>query len=218
MNTKTILASSLAAVFAVSMIFVSGALQAQATGNGAPSGAHYNLNIIGVPKGKTADMTGSNGHRIFVPLYGTCKINLTEGDFQVLDGNCTNGDSAFQLPNPDPDGDGTTSYSVYSRALGKPGGSSTTTTCFTDATGTWCSIFQMVLVRDTGQSKFTNVSRELLFVFLDTDGDGKADTRKALFSDSLASYYWDYDNNGLKLAQLRFYQIPTTCSIDGVCA
>src|SRR5262249_60391823 len=40
------------------------------TGNGAPSGSHYTLNIIGVPKGKTADMTGNNGSRIFVLLNG----------------------------------------------------------------------------------------------------------------------------------------------------
>ena len=38
-------------------------------GNGVPSGAHYDLNLIGVPQGKTADMTGDNGHRIFVPLW-----------------------------------------------------------------------------------------------------------------------------------------------------
>lgn len=31
---------------------------AAATGNGAPNGPHYNINIIGVPKGKTADMNG----------------------------------------------------------------------------------------------------------------------------------------------------------------
>ena len=61
--------------------------------NGAPSGAHYNLNIIGVPKGKTADMTGSQGKRIFVPLAGNCKISLKEGAFEVLDGNCTDGKS-----------------------------------------------------------------------------------------------------------------------------
>jgi len=211
MNTKTILAFSLAAVFAASMIFVSGTLQAQATGNGAPSGAHYNLNIIGVPKGKTADMTGNNGHRIFVPLAGNCRINLSQGDFKVLDANCTDGPSAFQLPNPDPDGDGTTAYSVYARALGKPGGSSTTTTCFDDAqTGdTYCSVYSMVLVRNTGKSSFTNYSKELLYVYYDTDGNGTVE-RYSLFSDTLDSYYWEYDNNGLKLAQLRFYEIPTT--------
>lgn len=45
------------------------------TGNGAPSGAHYNLNIIGVPKTKTSDMTGNQGRRIFVPETGSAKIN-----------------------------------------------------------------------------------------------------------------------------------------------
>src|SRR4051812_45379064 len=47
------------------------------TGNGALSGAHYNLNIIGASKDKTADLT-NNGHRIFVPLIGTTKIYLSE--------------------------------------------------------------------------------------------------------------------------------------------
>jgi len=69
---------------------------AKTTGNGAPSGAHYNLNIIGVSKGKSSDMTGDNGHRIFVPLSGTTKIMLSEGDFAVLDGNGTDGSAAFR--------------------------------------------------------------------------------------------------------------------------
>jgi hypothetical protein len=179
-------------------------------GNGAPSGAHYNLNIIGVPKDKTADMTGSNGHRIFVDLEGKCRINLSMGDFQVLDGNCTDGVSGFQLPNPDPENDGITTYSVYARALGKPGGNSTTTTCFDDfQTGeTYCSVYSMVLVREKGKSSFTNVSKELLYVYVDTDGDGTVE-RYPLFSDAMDDYFWDYDNKGLKLAQLRFYEIPT---------
>lgn len=181
------------------------------SGNGAPNGSHYNLNIIGVPHNKTADMTGSNGHRIFVELDGKCRINLSTGDFQVLDGNCTtDGVAAFQLPSPDADNDGITSYSVYARALGKPGGNSTTTTCFDDAqTGeTYCSVYQMVLVREKGKSSFTNVSKQLLYVYADTDGDGTVE-RIPLFSDSLDDYFWSYDNNGLKLAQLRFYEIPT---------
>ena len=40
------------------------------TGNGAPSGSHYNLNIIGVSHDKTAAMDDNNGHRIFVQLWG----------------------------------------------------------------------------------------------------------------------------------------------------
>lgn len=181
------------------------------TGNGAPSGSHYTLNIIGVPKDKTAAMDGNNGSRIFVPLWGKAKINLTEGDFGVLDANGTDTDGAtFSLPNPDPDADGVTEYSVYARALGTPGGSSTTTTCATDpVTGEEiCSTESMVLVRSTGKSWFDNVSRELLYVYYDLDGDGTAELIP-LFDQRLEDYFWDYDNKGLKVAQLRFYEVAT---------
>jgi hypothetical protein len=181
-----------------------------AAGNGGPAGAHYNLNLIGVPRGKTADMTSNLGRRIFVPEGGSAKINLSEGDFQVLDANGTDGTAAFQLPNPDPDGDLITSYSVFARALGTPGGSSTTTTCGTDPVTdeVFCSVESMVLVRSTGKSSFTNVSRQLLSVSADLDGDGDLE-RTTLFSSALDDYFWQYDNAGLKLAQLRFYEIQT---------
>jgi hypothetical protein len=68
----------------------------------------------------------------------------------------------------------------------------------------------MVLVRGTGKSSFDNVSKELLYVYVDTNNDGVLE-RYSLFSDPLADYYWQYDNTGLTLAQLRFYeQIQTT--------
>ncbi|OGG04799.1 hypothetical protein A2Z33_05820 [Candidatus Gottesmanbacteria bacterium RBG_16_52_11] len=180
-------------------------------GNSAPSGPHFNLNIIGVPKDKTASMTGSAGHRIFVPLAGKCNITLSPGEFQVLDGNCTdNNGAAFQLPNPDPNNDGVTEYSVYARALGKPGGKSTTTTCATDpVTGEiYCSVYSMVLIREKGKSSFSNVSQQLLYIYYDLNGDGKPE-RYNLFNEALQDYFWSYDNNGLKLAQLRFYDVST---------
>lgn len=179
--------------------------------NGAPSGAHYNLNIIGVPKNKTASMSGNMGHRIFVPLYGKTKILLSEGSFQVLDANGTDANGAsFQLPNPDPDGDGKTSYSVFARALGKPGGSARIVTCATDplTLEEVCSTLSYVAVRESGKSRFTNVSAELLFIYADLDGDG-TDERYSLFDDRLQDYFWSYDNTGLKLLQLRFYEVVT---------
>jgi hypothetical protein len=62
------------------------------TGNGAPSGPHYNLNIIGVEKAKNPDLTGSQRHTIFVALGKndtvTSRIYLTPAlDFEVCDGN-----------------------------------------------------------------------------------------------------------------------------------
>jgi hypothetical protein len=180
--------------------------------NGAPSGAHYGLNIIGVPKGKTADMSGSSGHRIFVPLAGTAKIMLSQGDtFQVLDANGTDGNGAsFQLPNPDPDNDGITTYSVFARALGKPGGAASIVTCAIDTvTGEEvCSTLNYVAVREKGKSTFTNVSKQLLYIYADLDGDG-TDERYPLFDDRLQDYFWSYDNAGLKLLQLRFYEVST---------
>ncbi len=182
------------------------------TGNGSYSGGHYGLNIIGVPKDKSADMTGDNGRRIFVKLDGKSKILLKEGaDFAVLDANGTDGNgAAFQLPNPDPDNDGVTAYSVYARALGKPGGSAKVTTCSIDGeTGEEvCSTLSYVAVRDKGKSSFTNVSRELLYIYADLDEDG-VEERYPLFDDRLQDYFWEYDNKGLKLLQLRFYEMST---------
>lgn len=179
-------------------------------GNGAPSGGHYSLNIIGVPKGKSADMTDNQGHRIFVPREGAAKILLAEGSFGVLDANGTDGSASFQLPSPDPDNDGLTSYSVFARALGRPGGSSTTTTCATDPSDgeLVCSMEAMVLVRSSGKSTFSNVSKQLLYIYADYDGDGDVD-RLPLFDGALEDYFWEYDNAGLHLAQMRFYEIVT---------
>ena len=173
-----------------------------ANGNTTTVGGHYELNIIGVPKGKTPAMT--SGNRIFVPLNGTAKILLNEGSsFAVTDANGTDGSATFQLPNPDPRNSGTTTYMVYSRAVGTPGGSASMSTCATDPkTGLIiCSNLTQIAVKGT---KFTNVSAELLYIYADIDGDGLVE-RYPLFDSRLENYFWNYDNEGLKVLQLRFY-------------
>lgn len=186
-------------------------------GNGAPSGPHYNLNIIGVKNDKNADFSGGNGHRIFVDLKGHTKIMLAEGDFAVLDANGTDGTARFQLPNPDPTNSGTSQYSVFARALGKPGGKADMTTGAYE----WIdlnengvvdegelylrmSVITLPLERKNGKQAFENVTKYLLYIYVDLDGDGTAE-RYNLFNDALQDYFWQYDNQGLKLVQLRFY-------------
>ena len=218
--------------------------QAHATGNGAPSGSHYNLNIVGKAKCSGDDLTGSHRHVIQVllnfndgsntgqlatTLDRRNKIFLREGDFQVLDGNaCDANGAVFQLPaNPftcdpsDPQCLNTNPlfqrYTVWARALGTPGGNATITTCATGAgddgiLGTHddeivCSTENVMLVRYTGKSKFTNVTKQLTTLCLDTNGDSRCDTRLGIFDPRLAGYFWDFDNNGLRLAQLRFYPV-----------
>jgi len=235
-NTLQVLASALLSL----------AISAPALAStGAPSGAHYNLNIIGVSKGKTATMTGSNRHTIFVGLGSrtaavTSNILLTRGAFRVCDGNgfddavdCSGRPlgkrgAVFQLPcNSNITADGvdqvvacsageTAAYEIYARALGQPGGSAAITSCATDTQGTLdtsddeevCSTENTVLVRSSGRQTFTDVTNDLSsLVACETDtltGEVVC-TRTALFSGDLVDWYWQYDNQGLRLAQLRFY-------------
>jgi len=188
------------------------------TGNGAPSGPHFNLNIHGVANG--TGFNGNNQNDIFVPLQGKCQINLVQAptlDFQVLQPDCVNSPPAsFELPAPCSISPTTglctgtaTVYSVWARALAKPGGSSSTQTCATDPTGALvCSIGQFVSVqtRKSGKSSFSDVSPDLLF--LTTCVNGKS-VSTPIFSQNFQNYFWQYDNQGLKLLQLRFYQVPS---------
>jgi len=199
-------------------------------GNGAPNGAHYNLNIIGVENPKTSTLTGSDRHTIFVGLGSkstvTSNIYLTQGDFQVCDGNafdaaydCSGNmikgqGAVFQLPcNTNVPADITcvagtvqTSYEVWARALGKPGGSATVTTCATDPTTTEvvCSTENVMLVRGKGKQTFTNVTDQLTSIVASFDG-GVTYQRVALFAGGLQDFSWQYANTGLRLLQLRFY-------------
>jgi hypothetical protein len=215
---KKLVAVVIAVVMLATIGGVATAANYQETGNGAMSGPHYTLNII-ANSDKNAEMKDTKGHTIFVPLWGKTKIWLGEGDFEVTDRNGTDSDGAeFLLPNPDPDNDGTTEYTVFARALGQPGGKSFTTTCALDEYGEeWCSSITMKLERKNGKPVFQNVSKYLLYIYIDGN-------RYPLFDDAFEEYFWYYDNFGLRHAQLRFYETPTTVpdevqemSIDPTC-
>jgi len=187
-------------------------------GNGGPQpgidfkGPHYNLNLIG----KT-DWSGGGSydnpkrHTIFVPENTTTPtqfytpngklgitIWMTQGDeFEVIDGNGCDGEAAFQL--------GPDKYDVYVVAKAKPGG-------YTDITG-WGWVYDEV----TGEYYFqvgttVNVgghsgkpqwkdATKLFYVGTEWIFDYLA----SLGADDTA-YFWQYDNHGNKLIQVRFYE------------
>jgi hypothetical protein len=62
----------------------------------------------------------------------------------------------------------------------------------------------VVLARAKAKSGFTNVTTQLTTITADINGDGVAES-VSLFDPALFDYFWNYDNNGLHLAQLRFY-------------
>ena len=195
------------------------------TGNGAPNGGHYNLNILGKTDCTPADSNPNNGHTIQVLLNGGQKASDINGipalsldkqnkiflapgdDFQVLDGNACDG-ALFMLPT-------NSCYQVYARALGKPGGYADMTTCAIDNNDTpndtsddvvVCSMDTLNLNRTKGSQKFQNVTKELTTITFLVNG---VSTTVNIFDSALYDYFWNYDNHGLRLAQIRFY--PTAC-------
>jgi hypothetical protein len=85
------------------------------------------------------------------------------------------------------------------------------TTCATDPTTLEeiCSTENVLLIRNKGKSTFQNVTNELTSLCLNDDltNNTTCDTRVALFSGGLIDWMWQYYNQGLRLAQLRFYYI-----------
>ena len=81
---------------------------------------------------------------------------------------------------------------------------------------------QEITFRDKGQEKFQNVTAALLTIVfkitVDTDGDTVADdtlyVRVPIFDDIIDGEYWEYDNNGLKILQVRFYEVGTDVSAN----
>ncbi len=195
------------------------------TGNLAPNGPHFELGIIGVSDPKTQPLTDSNRHTIFVGLGRndkvTTNIYLTQGPFTVCDGNgfdpatdCSGktvdpvSGAVFQLPCDtvtdtacDATGKTQAAYAIWARALGRPGGQATISTCgTTDLGAVICSLLpenQALLVRGHGQQTFSDVTKQLTTI------EGSI----TLFTSGYKNFFWQYDNNGLKLAQVRFYPV-----------
>jgi hypothetical protein len=148
--------------------------------------------------------------------------------FGVVDANATDGDGAILgIPDPCADADPLTpctpSYSVWARTHG-PSGSATITTC-ADETGSgfdgvddvWCGSNGITLYAKS--KKAVDISGNLLHMTVTVDGvtnpqlaaclgtstTGSTTLDVFLFDNCFENYFWNYDNNGLKLLELRFY-------------
>src|SRR5205809_185390 len=99
-------------------------------------------------------------------------------------------------------------------ALGTPGGQSKIATCatfvdpITGVSTILCSTDNEVFVRGTGKSSFRNVTSALTTITLVAGSPAElacGTPSVSLFDTCLQDFLWQYDNNGLKLLQIRFY-------------
>jgi hypothetical protein len=204
MKSKVIL-SVLVAAAAVAIVAVVGSA---GTGNGLPSGPHFNLNIIGAPKDKNPDAGWDNPqrHTIMVDLDGHTNIYMQQGDdFAVIDADGTDGDCRFQL------GEGR--YEVYAAALGKPNKSVTITPEATFDADTGDIVFYLgsITLEHNKKPKWERVTGMFLVTVDITVDDTTTSYHNAWVFDipELIDYWWNYDNSGCKLTQVRFYKVDT---------
>ena len=133
-------------------------------------------------------------------------------------------------------------YSIYVRPLGKPLGNAKITTCADVSEsykeylssqnmkilndpcvfGGYASVEQVgtgITTREKGKTSFTNVTAELTSIVFKIevydDSGALIDTiyvRVPIFDDKLENEYWYYDNDGLKVLQVRIYPWGTDLS------
>jgi hypothetical protein len=160
------------------------------------------------------------------------KIILEAGtDYGVMDANATDRNGArFRLP-----ANVSSQWYAYARPLGKPGDHQDVwarmTTCGTVLTDpdptipgdeyeeVVCSLNSYMAFRDKGRSLATDVTSQLFYVDVTLDaaatdtlstcllaeGFTAGTANVPLFDSCFETVFWDYDNHGLKLLQLRFY-------------
>jgi hypothetical protein len=150
-------------------------------------------------------------------------------NFQMLDANATDGEGTLLVPcdnltadNLDPD----VCYDVWATPLGGPGSANVDVVCSFDDECIGCNIdagdcgtgnIDFSLVRESGKPVQKDVTRYFrasgCIDLVDDDECGPGDisfNNEWIFNiEQLLEYYWDYDNNGLRLTQVRF------CDVEG---
>lgn len=211
-------------LFAVAMVAIMLLTLAATPAFGAPkgidmNGPHYNLNLVGKGKVMPGDYDNWDRHTMFVPettagfetpngLPGVT-IWMQQGpEFAVIDGNATDGEGRFQL--------GPGRYAVYIASKAKPGGETYIAgwVQYTDPTGT---TYYYLKVGEINVTRKWQDAHDLFWVTDAEDALGLITEETWVFdylslinaTDAYenATYFWQFDNNGNKLIQVRFYPL-----------
>ncbi len=191
------------AILVVAMLIVAAVptvVMAGTNGNGAPSGQHYNINLIGAPNEKNTNFDGGEGARIFVKRTGSTLFWVHGGDsFAIMDRDGTDGKVGSGIADPGiifpytgtPGVDGQWRVQIYLRQVGPAGSGSDWTSYipggddFVDENGQGWEYYDSFSL--TKSSKFSVRTSELL-------------------SDSYQDMLWKLDPTGkFRICQMRIY-------------
>lgn len=177
---------------------------------------HYSLNLVGVPEDKHELVekisSDDNGESIYIGLNSddSCvKLKrASEGEgFEVNDADGINGKAKFQLPTSN-----NTEYHLFVRPLGIPRAESQPHDVDLSTDEDIASMGTAILINNNGANKLTDIASKLTTVNVaaeDLNGDDVIDkldiTTYNIFDDALENYFWEYNDEGLKVSQLRFY-------------
>jgi hypothetical protein len=160
MNTKFAIIAVLGLALLVSSV---------SAGSGAPSGAHYNLNIIGVPHDMNDNFNGGSGARIFVDRTSSTNFYVHGGTtYEVRDHDGTDGWVGWSRTDPgiifpyDATKTPTWRVEIYVRMVGPKGSGATwTSKYFDEGTSTYVYWDSFTVTKDT-PSKFSVRTNSLL--------------------------------------------------------
>ncbi len=185
------------------------------------------------PESTSPDATDTSIYLVQGPTFAVCQGDACTAAVDCSGTALNKTGAVFQLPCNVLTATGTTSntctqasvnsatYCIYAAALGKPGGRASITTCATDlATNTVvCSTNNAILIRKKGGPQVQDVTTALTTLTCSTATQPTCPCATGtctfeIFNSLFTNFLWDYDNAGLKNAQLRFYLEPagtTTC-------
>jgi hypothetical protein len=191
---KPIFAAVLMMFFLMSVITPVLAVKPLNKGNLAPSGQHYNLNIIGVPNEMNDNFNGGQGSRIFVSRTGTTSFYVHGGtSYQILDRDGTDGSVGSSRTAPgiifpyDAGATPTWRVQIYVRLLGPKDSSVKWKSYYYD--GTEYILFSDFTINRERPSKFSLKTGQLL-------------------ADGYEDILWEmYDKTNFRILQMRIYLI-----------
>lgn len=163
---------ALAAVMVVGMVSMLAIAAQDETGNGAPSGKHETINIIGVPNPKNVNFDGGQGSRIFVLRTGQTKFYVGAGsNFAIEDHDGTDG-AVGTGPNPEaatwdpglifPYSGGVWQVDIYVRLLGPKGSEADWASYYWDEVSNLWVLWDSFTLTKDGAPKFSLRTGSLL--------------------------------------------------------